>query len=225
MENVLKINDLSFAWKDQKPLLNINSLHINAGEFVFLQGPSGSGKSTLLNLIAGVLKPQKGQIKLLGKDICTTTASEADLLRGSHIGFIFQSFNLVPYLNAVENTVLPCHFSKTKSKKAQQSNSIEEKARELLQALDIPKSSFYSPVHQLSVGQQQRVACARALIGSPELIIADEPTSALDTDVKDQFLELLFSVCQKDNISLLFVSHDPNLKSKFHRSIQLNDFK
>ena len=224
---VIQIADLRFAWKKQEqPVLNIPSLQVNRGERVFLRGPSGSGKSTLLNLLAGVTLPQSGMLKVLGQDMNALGSAQRDHFRAHHIGFIFQMFNLIPYLSVVENVTLPCRFSsKRKHKVLRQGDSLEDEAIRLLDHLDMADDEvLHKPVNELSVGQQQRVAAARALIGSPELVIADEPTSSLDTDRRSAFIELLFRECDTANATLIFVSHDNSLQAPFERTIEFQQF-
>jgi len=220
---VIEIADLRFAWKRQmQPMLNIASLQINRGERVFLRGPSGSGKSTLLNLLAGVALPQSGTLKMLGQDMNALGSAQRDHFRAHHIGFIFQMFNLIPYLSVVENVTLPCRFSsKRKYKVLAQADSLEQEAIRLLDHLDMAQDDvLHKPAIELSVGQQQRVAAARALIGAPELVIADEPTSSLDTDRRCAFIDLLFRECDSANATLIFVSHDNSLEAPFERTIE-----
>lgn len=222
---VIQIADLRFAWKKQAPpVLNIASLLINRGERVFLRGPSGSGKSTLLNLLAGVTLPQSGVLKVLGQDMTALGSAQRDHFRAHHIGFIFQMFNLIPYLSVVENVILPCRFSsKRKHKVLGQGDSLEDEAIRLLGHLDMADNEvLHKPVNELSVGQQQRVAAARALIGSPELVIADEPTSSLDADRRAAFIDLLFRECDTANATLIFVSHDNSLQAPFQRTIEFD---
>jgi putative ABC transport system ATP-binding protein len=222
---VIQIAHLRFAWKKQAPpVLNIASLLINRGERVFLRGPSGSGKSTLLNLLAGVTLPQSGVLKILGQDMNVLGSAQRDHFRAHHIGFIFQMFNLIPYLSVVENVILPCRFSsKRKHKVLGQGDSLEDEAIRLLGHLDMADNEvLHKPVNELSVGQQQRVAAARALIGSPELVIADEPTSSLDADRRSAFIELLFRECDTANATLIFVSHDNSLQAPFQRTIEFD---
>ena len=222
---VIQIAHLRFAWKKQgPPVLNIASLLINRGERVFLRGPSGSGKSTLLNLLAGVTLPQSGVLKILGQDMNVLGSAQRDHFRAHHIGFIFQMFNLIPYLSVVENVILPCRFSsKRRHKVLGQGDSLEDEAIRLLGHLDMADNEvLHKPVNELSVGQQQRVAAARALIGSPELVIADEPTSSLDADRRSAFIELLFRECDTANATLIFVSHDNSLQAPFQRTIEFD---
>ena len=222
---VIEIAKLRFAWKKQvQPVLNIASLKVNRGERVFLRGPSGSGKSTLLNLLAGVALPQSGVLKVLGQDMNALRSAQRDHFRAHHIGFIFQMFNLIPYLSVVENVTLPCRFSdKRKHKVLAQADSLEAEAIRLLDHLDMAGADvLHKPVNELSVGQQQRVAAARALIGAPELVIADEPTSSLDADRRTAFIDLLFRECDNANATLIFVSHDNSLQAPFQRTIEFD---
>ncbi len=220
---VIEIADLRFAWKrGTQPVLDIVSLQVNRGERVFLRGPSGSGKSTLLNLLAGVVTPQSGMLKVLGQELNAIGSAQRDHFRAHHIGFIFQMFNLIPYLSMIENVILPCQFSsKRKHKALVQADSLEQEAIRLLDHLDMAHSDvLHKPVSELSVGQQQRVAAARALIGAPELVIADEPTSSLDADRRKAFIDLLFRECDNVNATLIFVSHDNSLVAPFGRTIE-----
>ena len=205
---MIEIDDLRFAWKKQaQPVLKIASLQVDRGERVFLRGPSGSGKSSLLNLLAGVALPQSGKLKVLGRDMNTLGSAQRDHFRAHHIGFIFQMFNLIPYLSVVENVTLPCRFSsKRKHKGLAQADSLEQEAIRLLDHLDMAHDDvLHKPVNELSVGQQQRVAAARALIGAPELVIADEPTSALDADRRTAFIDLLLRECDCAHATLRLV--------------------
>ena len=226
METLLCMEGLKFSWPGAKgPLLDIDYFEVKLGERVFLQGPSGSGKSTLLNLIGGVLIPGQGQIEILKTKLTDLSSEARDQFRGDHMGFIFQMFNLLPYFSAIENVILPCEFSKYKSKRVlEQGNSLSHEAHRLLSELKLNVDALANKnVTQLSVGQQQRVATARALMGRPELIIADEPTSALDANMRDSFLKLLFDECEKFGITLIFVSHDQELGRKFDRIVSLKE--
>lgn len=221
---MIKVHDLRFTWKTT-PVIDISYLHIKANQHLFIKGPSGSGKSTLLNLFAGVISPQSGDISILGQDLKELSASKKDSFRADHIGFIFQQFNLIPYLNVIDNITLPCSFSKSrKSRAIKRSGNLKSEAVRLLKALGLTGDDiFQRSVNELSVGQQQRVAAARAMFGSPEIIIADEPTSALDTEHRDAFIKTLFDECEKENITLIFVSHDNALKKHFQHHINLPD--
>ena len=217
---VIDIEGLRFAWKSGPQVLDIDAFRVEAGERVFLRGPSGSGKSTLLGLIAGVLQPQAGRISVLGEDMGKLPAARRDRLRADRMGVIFQMFNLVPYLSVTGNVLLPLRFSPARRKAA--GNDPQAEARRLLARLGLTDESLLERrVSDLSVGQQQRVAAARALIGSPSLVIADEPTSALDADARDRFITLLSEEVERSGASLLFVSHDASLAGLFTRAADL----
>jgi putative ABC transport system ATP-binding protein len=222
---VLHIDGLRFAWPGGAPLIDIRHFAVAAGERVFLHGPSGCGKSTLLNLVAGTLAPQAGTITLGGEAITGVPGRVRDRLRADHIGFVFQMFNLLPYLSVLDNVVLPCRFSARRRERAlSRDGSLDAGARRLLAALGLGSADLQSRAAAgLSVGQQQRVAAARALIGAPELVMADEPTSALDTDAREGFLRLLFEECAQAGSALVFVSHDHTLRPLFERHQDLRD--
>ena len=219
---MISIKGLSFSWPKQHAILKINELEIKKGESIFLQGPSGSGKSTLLSLLAGINQPSSGKIEILNTNLNELSAGQRDKFRAKHIGYIFQMFNLLPYLSVIENVTLACEFStKRKVKALQKSKTIIDEAKRLLAHLEIPEHLFDQKILNLSIGQQQRVASARALIGSPELLIADEPTSALDQASREAFIKLLFKECKSAGTTLLFVSHDETLKPLFERYVCL----
>ena len=223
---ILDIKNVCFRWKNSGSLLlNLPEFKIKKHEHVFLQGPSGSGKSTLLGLVGGILVSESGTLKVLGQDIQNLSRSGRDSFRVDHIGFIFQLFNLLPYLSIEENVMLPLSFSSIRAKRAGRTKIDQLKeAKRLLKSLALEEQlANKSPVTELSVGQQQRVAAARALIGNPELIVADEPTSALDSDLRHSFLELLFGECKKAGSTLLFVSHDSTLSDLFSRKISMDE--
>ena len=219
----IDVNELTFGWPGSRSLLRIESLVLERGERVFLSGPSGSGKTTFLSLIGGVIKPQAGTVRVLGTSLGALPQRQVDRFRGDHIGFVFQSFNLLPYLSVVANVLLPLQFSPARRRRLDTARP-EEEALRLVRALGLAEPDVLErPVHQLSIGQQQRVAAARALIGRPELLIADEPTSSLDADTRADFLELLMAECAESGTSVLFVSHDRALSSLFDRSVALAD--
>lgn len=218
--NIININNMAFRYSDSLPVvLSIDSFSLQKGEKVFLYGPSGCGKTTFLEILAGVLVPQSGSFSFLGENIVSMKSSDRDQMRAAHIGYIFQSFNLIPYLNVEENIVLPLYLSPERRKKIPIKSEKEEIQR-ICQDLGISEL-ISRPVSELSVGQQQRVAVARALLGKPEIILADEPTSALDHDHREKFIRLLFDVCKKDGTTVLFVSHDRTLQSLFDRAVSL----
>lgn len=223
MQAAIALEQLTFGWKKDQPLLNIASLKVMRGERLFLQGASGSGKSTLLNLIGGVLEPNAGAVHLLDVSVQALSKTQRDAFRADHIGFVFQMFNLLPYLNVLENVTLPCRFSVNRGDRAVlKDGSVDDSARRLLDHLELGGELLRRPVTDLSMGQQQRVAVARALIGAPEILIADEPTSALDVDNRDRFLQLLLQECEAQDTTLMFVSHDPTLHSHFDRVVDLH---
>jgi putative ABC transport system ATP-binding protein len=225
MSALIELTELGFAWPGQPELLDIPQFSLQSGESLFLKGPSGSGKTTLLGLLGGVQKPARGSIRLLGADLSQMSAGARDHFRVDHTGYIFQQFNLLPFLSVRENVELPCHFSKLRSQRAKQRHgSVARAASTLLAHLGLHDPQLLERrADALSIGQQQRVAAARALIGQPELIIADEPTSALDSDAREAFLQLLFAECREAGSSLLFVSHDQSLAPLFDRSLSLAD--
>jgi putative ABC transport system ATP-binding protein len=222
-ERVVELSAVRFSWSPgDSPVLDLDGLRLARGERLFLRGPSGSGKSTLLNLIAGVITPQSGTVRLLGTDTCVLSGAARDRIRADHIGYIFQMFNLLPYLSVIENVGLPCRFSQRRRSRILESGTdVDAEAVRLLGELDLAGGLLDRPVTQLSVGQQQRVAAARALIGAPALVIADEPTSALDSDRRTAFLDLLFRQCERERAALIFASHDASLAPLFERTLEL----
>jgi putative ABC transport system ATP-binding protein len=221
MDNAVEIEQLSFSYRTSKVVLRVPALVIAKGERIFLHGPSGSGKTTLLGILAGVLKAQDGSVKILGQDLMRMSGPARDALRGAHIGYIFQMFNLIPYLNVLENITLPCRISPKRQERLN-GRSREDEAKILAGRLGIGPIVADNVV-DLSVGQQQRVAAARALMGAPGLIIADEPTSSLDEDHREGFLQLLFDQCREIGSTLIFVSHDRRMMPLFDRAISLSE--
>jgi len=221
---VIQIEKLRFHYpKAQHDVLDIENFSVAKGERIFIKGASGCGKSTLLSLLGGVNTPNSGRVSILDTSIGELKGSKRDHFRANHIGFIFQMFNLIPYLSMVENVILPCRFSKPRHAKAiARSETLEAEAIRLLQHLELKDEALLSrSVTELSIGQQQRVAAARALIGAPEVLIADEPTSSLDADARESFLKLLFNECSAAGTTLAFVSHDTSLEKLFDRSVAL----
>jgi putative ABC transport system ATP-binding protein len=224
-EAAVELTDLTFAWKKGEPVLAIRRFDVARGERVFLQGPSGSGKSTLLAIIGGVLTAEAGRVAVLGSDLAGLGGAKRDAFRADHIGFIFQMFNLLPYLSILDNVVLPCRFSGRRRRVVgAKPNDAADEARRLLSRLGLDdRRMLERRVDQLSIGQQQRVAAARALIGRPELIVADEPTSSLDADARDDFIELLLQEANVADAAVIFVSHDRSLGARFDRSVALGE--
>ena len=222
---LIELVNLSFSWPGQPVLLDIPTFRLEPGETLFLKGPSGSGKTTLLGLLGGVQKANKGTIRLLGQELSELGSGARDRFRVDHTGYIFQQFNLLPFLSVRENVELPCHFSKLRASRAvQRHGSVDNAAHTLLAHLGLKDPALLERrADSLSIGQQQRVAAARALIGQPELVIADEPTSALDADAREAFIQLLFAECRDAGASLLFVSHDQSLAPLFDRNLSLSE--
>lgn len=217
--SVISVKNVTFAYPQsaEQMVLSINDWSVERGDHVFLYGPSGSGKSTLLNLLTGLTEPTSGQISILNQDLAKLKGKGRDIFRARHIGFVFQQFNLVPYLSVKDNILLADYFSENKKadKTSNKPDTINSRIKDLITKLQLPESILEQPASQLSVGQQQRVAIARALINEPELLIADEPTSSLDQDSRDAFIKLLFSLTESYNATLVFVSHDKSLASQF----------
>ena len=220
---MIHIQQLRYRWPGaDADVLAIDSLAVPAAQSVFLYGPSGCGKSTLLALLAGVLVADSGHVSVLGQDWASLPSGQRDRVRADHCGVIFQQFNLLPYLNLIDNVVLPCRFSSQRRARAQASaGSLTAAAQSLLQRVALPQALWTQAASQLSVGQQQRVAAARALIGSPPLVIADEPTSALDAALREDFMALLMGECRAAGSTLVFVSHDERLAPRFDVQLSL----
>jgi putative ABC transport system ATP-binding protein len=217
----IELNDVHFAWPRGAPVLAIPRFAVAQGESVFLKGASGSGKSTLLGLIGGVLQQARGSILILGTSMRDLRGSRKDAFRAAHIGFIFQMFNLLPFLSVLDNVTLTARFSRARAARA---GDLAGEARRLLADLGLSDPQLLMrPVTELSIGQQQRVAAARALLGRPDLLIADEPTSALDADTRLGFLDMLRRECASAGTTLLFVSHDTALASSFDRTVSMSE--
>ena len=218
----IRIEDLSFSWqRTGRPDLMISELSLNEGEMALITGPSGSGKTSLLNLLSGVTVADSGRLEVLGQDMSVLGASNRDAFRADNIGLIFQIFNLLPYLSVLENIILAGTFS---AERQRRSGDLEAQAHTLLEALDLPPGTFAArKVNTLSIGQQQRVAAARALAGNPRLIIADEPTSALVAANRDRFIDLITNLCRDRGATLVVVSHDQALTPFFDRRINMPD--
>ncbi len=219
---LLTLINIKFRWKKNLPLvIDLKDLSISKGQKIFIKGSSGSGKTTLLNLIAGVITPEVGTVSIENTALSKLSAANRDRFRADNIGFIFQMFNLIPYLSVLENVTLSLKFSKERQKRLE--HAPDEEARNILQGLGLTNDQIRRKVTELSIGQQQRVAAARAIVGNPPLLIADEPTSALDSDTRESFIKLLFEACDSNNMTLLFVSHDGALENLFDKSIALKE--
>ncbi len=217
---MLRLQGVRYAWPGAAAdCLDIEALRIAAGRTVFLHGPSGCGKSTLLGLMAGVLVARAGTVELLGQDWAALPGGRRDARRVDHVGVIFQQFNLLPYLTVLDNVLLPTRFSKARAARCKPGPGAA--AQGLLERVGLPAALWQRRADALSVGQQQRVAAARALIGGPELVIADEPTSALDAARRDDFMALLMDACAAAGSTLVFVSHDERLADRFDEKLSL----
>jgi len=221
--DIIDMSGVKFAWSDNGFAIAIDRFCLPASSRVLLVGPSGGGKSTLLSLLCGIVSPQAGSIEILGTDIVKLSSSARDRFRSEHIGVIFQMFNLLPYGTVTDNVLLPLNFSRDRRSRAFRNGDAADEAERILTGLGLDQSLFGGPSAALSVGQQQRVAAARALIGAPELIVADEPTSALDADRQQRFLDLLFSQVEEAGTTLLMVSHDRRIAPLFDRVIELEE--
>ncbi|PHS31190.1 MAG: ABC transporter ATP-binding protein [Methylophaga sp.] len=216
----INLSNVCFHYPDRpkQRVLDIPSWTVSSGEQVFVHGDSGGGKSTLLNLLSGLLSPSEGQVTILGQRLDQMTRRQRDRFRANHIGYVFQQFNLLPYLNAIDNIRLASQFSARKK-----TISLHDDIKKLLMDLNLAEKDWQIPARKLSIGQQQRVAIARAMINKPQLLIADEPTSSLDQSNRDAFMALLMSMINENDITLLFVSHDMSLANYFSRIEALVD--
>ena len=220
-EETIRLDSLRFYWSRVADFkIYIPKLEIGRGEKVLLLGESGSGKTTLLSLICGFLSPISGDIFLNEQKLNDLKANKKDQFRSDNIGIIFQQFNLLPYANVIDNITLPLYFSKKRDSRV---TNHREAALNICRSLQLSESTIAMQANKLSVGQQQRVAVARALIGNPSLIIADEPTSSLDASTQKKFLDLMFSQIEEHKSTLLMVSHDSSISNYFDRTINIKD--
>ncbi len=220
-DQILTLDKVRFRWPGRATFsLSIPDFSLGRGEKVLLLGQSGAGKTTLLSLICGIVVPDMGRIVLDGVDLAGLSGAKRDRLRAEQIGVIFQQFNLLPFGTVADNILLPLRFAPQRKKRAGDGRAAAEG---LCRALGLPDDVMGQRAASLSVGQQQRVAVARALIGHPPLVVADEPTSSLDADSQQAFLDLMFGQMAGTGASLLMVSHDPRLASRFDRVVNLND--
>ncbi|HZZ30210.1 MAG TPA: ABC transporter ATP-binding protein [Pirellulales bacterium] len=190
------------------PILNVRHFHVAAGEQMVLIGRSGSGKTTLLHLIAGISRPDEGVIRIDGVDIARLPEAGRDRFRADKIGYVFQTFNLLPGFTALENVLLGMSFATGRAK--------PERAKHLLDRVGLAHRLHHKPA-QLSVGEQQRVAVARALGNKPKLLLADEPTANIDTRHQQQVVDLIRDTCREENVALVLVTHTPQVAEQFQR--------
>lgn len=216
----IQLSNVEFSYQSTplKKVVNIKNWSVDTLGKHFIQGSSGSGKSTLLNLVSGLVLPDSGTINVLGEQLEKMSSQKRDSFRANNIGYIFQQFNLIKYLSAVENIQLAHQFSAIK-----QRNQLKIRIHSLLEELSIKSADWQRPIEQLSIGQQQRIAIARAFINAPKLILADEPTSSLDEAARDGFMSTLFRFCEQNKSTLLFVSHDKQLIAHFDTVEKFSD--
>ena len=219
--SIIEVSNLKFSYGAEAPTLKIADFKLNEGEKIFLSGNSGSGKTTFLELVAGLLHPTEGKLKVLGEDFSQISAGQKDLIRKKSMSFIFQSFNLVPYLSVEENIRLPFWLG---FKDDRANEQVTADLQKLVSDLGI-QSLQNKKVTELSFGQSQRVAAARAFLKRPQLLLADEPTSALDVDHRNAFLNVLFDLAKTYKTSMIFVSHDKSLQTQFDRTINIGEWK
>ena len=218
---IIKLNDVRFRWPGWPPFaIAVDELSVQKGEKVLLLGESGSGKSTLLSLICATILADSGAVVIGGTEIKRLSGWSRDRFRAEQIGVIFQQFNLLPFGSVLDNILLPLRFAPIRRRNC---NDAPRNAVELCQDLGLPDNVETTKAENLSVGQQQRVAVARALIGQPPILIADEPTSSLDEANQDNFLEVLFEQVRTYNSTLLMVSNNPRLSEGFDRVLHMSE--
>ncbi|MBO1254423.1 ATP-binding cassette domain-containing protein [Alteromonas sp. 5E99-2] len=216
MTSAVQLSSVIFSYPNSNAVFECNDWTLNHGEHVFLQGPSGSGKSTLLGLLSGILKPNSGEVCINGTELSRLSQKQRDKFRAQNLGVVFQQFNLVPYLNTLENLQLATHFANSEL-------DIEGHVKPMLEALKLDESVLTQAISTLSIGQKQRVAIMRACVNTPKVLLVDEPTSALDSQAANGFMGLLLDLCKVNQSSLIFVSHDDSLGSYFERHETLSN--
>lgn len=219
MEPIISVRDLRKVFvigENEVHALNGLDFDIYQGEFIAIVGTSGSGKSTCLNMLAGLEKPSSGKILIAGEEIDKMNETELVRFRRNHVGFIFQSYNLIPFMNAVENVAMPLMFRGVGKEER------NEAAMHYLELMNIAKEAEHTP-NQMSGGQQQRVGIARALVIEPEIIFADEPTGNLDSHTTEEVLSLLRKIVEEQNKTLIMVTHDPHIASWSDRQLRIVD--
>ena len=219
---VAPVIEISDVWKLHKlgdevvKALMAVELQVMPGEFVCLMGPSGSGKSTLLNIIGGLDRPTKGVVRVAGQDTATISESQFAALRHDTIGFIFQSYNLIPFLSAVENVELPLMFEPYDRK------ALRQRATELLELVGLGHRIHHQPT-KMSGGEQQRTAIARSLISNPTLVLADEPTANLDHRTGETVVRMLRDLCSTLGVTVVASTHDPTVADEASRVVRMRD--
>lgn len=215
---MLKTTGLKYLYKHGKTI-EFPDIEIETGQRLLISGFSGCGKTTLLSLIAGALRLQEGSINFNDNDYSDMSSMSLDKFRADHIGYIFQTLNLIPFLNVSENIALGIKFSKNRKSKV---SDMHQEIERLINSLGLEKEILNTAIDNLSVGQQQRVAAARALLGKPDLILADEPTSALDSDTTKKFLNEVMETFDASKQAIIMVSHDASIAPYFDSVIDFN---
>jgi putative ABC transport system ATP-binding protein len=219
LENIIEIKNLRKVYKmgnEKVVALNNINLEIKKGEFCCILGTSGSGKSTLLNMVAGLEKPSKGEIVIKGKHLEKMNEKQVTKFRQQHVGFVFQSYNLLPNLTAMENVAMPLIFAGVSKRKR------EKNAKEILKAVGLGERLYHRPA-QMSGGQQQRVSIARAFVGTPEIVFADEPTGNLDTKTTMGVMDLFKKMAREHDQTLIMVTHDSETAIYADKVIRVRD--
>lgn len=210
---------MEFSYPSSCDIFHCERFSLKKGQRVFLHGSSGSGKSTLLNLLSGIAKVSSGSLTVCDTELTALKSAKLDMFRATKLGIVFQQFNLISYLSVLENVQLAAHFARSQVSDSELVSRVET----MLASLKLSPELIQRPVSALSVGQQQRVAIMRAFINQPELLLVDEPTSSLDASSRDGFMELLLTLCDELNASLVFVSHDEALRAHFDSHLPLSE--
>ncbi len=219
MEPIIEVKNVTKIYKvgtERITALDNVSFTINKGDFCCLLGSSGSGKSTLLNLMAGIEKISKGEILIHGKDVCKMGEHQLAKFRQKYLGFVFQSYNLLPALNAIENVSLPLVFKEVKAKER------VKRAKEMLIAVGLKERMKHKP-NQMSGGQQQRVGIARAFVTNPEIVFADEPTGNLDSKTANEIMEIIKKMATEKKQTIVMVTHDVNMAKYANKIVHIHD--
>ncbi len=218
---IINLKDARFRWPGRASFaITVPEFFVRRGETVLLLGESGSGKSTLLSMICGTILADSGTVAVDGTELKSLSGWSGDRFRAEQIGVVFQQFNLLPFGSVADNIMLPLRFAPERRNRCPEPR---RRAAELCQLLGLPDGVATTKAANLSVGQQQRVAVARALIGGPPILIADEPTSSLDELAQSNFLDLMFEQVTAEGATLLMVSHDPRLAKRFDRLVKMTD--
>jgi len=213
MKEVIKVYQMG---SNQVIALDNVNLEVEEGEFLAVMGPSGSGKSTLLYTVGGLLAPTKGDVTVNGTSIYRLTSRERAKFRRENVGFIFQTFELLPYLTALENVMLPLYLAGASSIEQ------EDRAKEALNKVGLANRAFHKPT-ELSGGEQQRVAIARGIVNNPTILLADEPTGNLDRKTGNGIMQLLCKLHEKNRLTLIVVTHDPSIAERANKMAEMID--